>query len=387
MRVVTIVREICSSCWDEVHKARLATVVAVVQGIVRAGRLSAAVIGRNLTTKARPKHSIKRVDRLLGNFRWRAERWKLFRAIAAQVIRNRQRPLIIVDWTQAVGTQRALVAAAPIGGRAIPLHIEVHPEKDLGNAKVQTKFLHRLREVLPTGCRPIVISDAGFHGPFFSEVRRLGWDFLGRLRGTAKARVISDGSVVSKEDLYRKATLTPKDLGEFDLYTSARSVRTRLVLVRHRRRPGRKLPPPRSKDEREYRASARDPWLLVTSLDAHTAAAVVKLYAKRMQIEETFRDAKSHRFGWSLRSVRTDDIHRTAMLLLLATLAMLVVTLIGLAAERRGDHRGYQANTVRRRVLSFFSLGNAIIMRGAKLFLSLRELRATVILLGEAASL
>jgi hypothetical protein len=82
-----------------------------------------------------------------------------------------------------------------------------------------------------------------------------------------------------------------------------------------------------------------------------------------MQIEETFRDAKNHRFGWSLGDVRLSTPQRVAVLLTLAALAFLVVTLIGMAAERRGVHRGYQANTERRRVLSLLVLATAILRR------------------------
>jgi hypothetical protein len=53
-----------------------------------------------------------------------------------------------------------------------------------------------------------------------------------------------------------------------------------------------------------------------------------------------------------------------ANLLLLTTLAIIVVTLLGFEAERRHLHRGYQANTAKQRVLSFFVLGLAVLRRG-----------------------
>ena len=77
-------------------------------------------------------------------------------------------------------------------------------------------------------------------------------------------------------------------LGASTSTPAPKSVRANLVLVRSRRKPGRKLPPPTSKEEKEFRKAARDPWLLATSLERHDADAVVALYAMRMQIEETF---------------------------------------------------------------------------------------------------
>jgi hypothetical protein len=255
------------------------------------------------------------------------------------------------------------VAAAPIGGRALPVYLEVHPLKKLGNTAVERRFLSTLKMILPPECRPIIVSDAGFKGPFFEAVLAHGWDFVGRVRGTAKAKS-STGATLSKDKLYARASTKAKDLGFFQLFVRT-PLPCRLVVVRKRRKPGPKLPPPKNKEQRELRQSALDPWLLATSLKDGDANFIVGVYAKRMQIEETFRDAKNHRFGWSFGQVELSTVQRTTTLLVLASLALVVVTLIGMAAERRGDHRAYQANTVKqRRVLSFFVLACAILHRG-----------------------
>jgi hypothetical protein len=289
-----------------------------------------------------------------------------------------------VDWTQA-GAHVALVAAVPIGGRALPIYLEVHRLKKLGNAALEKRFLCSLGAVLPRECRPTIITDAGFKGPFFEAVRELGWDFVGRVRGTTKA-ICATGNLVSKEALYAQASVTPKDLGLFRLFVKHR-LPCRLVLVRKRRRPRRKLPPPLGKEERELRQSALDPWLLTTSLNDADAAFVVSIYAKRMQIEETFRDAKNHRFGWSFGDVRLSTPQRTATLLMLAVIALFVMTLIGMRAERHGEHRAFQANTVKTRVLSLFVLAAAILRRGDPPAVSYADLRISFAALSRAASL
>ena len=81
-----------------------------------------------------------------------------------------------------------------------------------------------------------------------------------------------------------------------------------------------------------------------------------------MQIEETFRDLKSHRFGWSFEDARTKSCARMAVMLLLAALASAMAMVAGLAAAAMGLERHYQANTIRtRRVLSLVYLGRAVI--------------------------
>jgi hypothetical protein len=360
MRVVDMVRELVGSCSSVVHAVRVTAVTALVEGIVRGGRLSPATIGRLLPGEAMPKHGIKRVDRLLGNPKMVGDRLFFFLAITHRLLRGCTRPVILVDWTQ-VGEHVALVAAVPIGGRALPIYVEVHPLKKLGNAAVEKRFLCALKAIIPSECRSVIVSDAGFKGPFFQAVLDQGWDFLGRVRGTTKA-ISSVGETIAKEQFYARASTTPTELGSFGLFVKQK-IPCRLVLVRKRRRPGRKRPPPACKEEREMRQAALDPWLLATSMSEGEASCIVGIYARRMQIEETFRDAKNHRFGWSLGDVSLSTPQRTAVLLTLAALSFLVVTLIGMAAERRGAHRGYQANTEKRRVLSFLVLAAAILRR------------------------
>ena len=378
MRVVEMVRDLVGRCSSVVHAVRVTAVTALVEGIVRGGRLSPATIGRVLAGRALPKHGIKRVDRLLGNPKMVGDRLFFFLAIAHRLLRGCIRPVILVDWTQA-GDHVALVAAVPIGGRALPIYVEVHPLKKLGNATVEKRFLCALKATIPPECRSVIVSDAGFKGPFFQAVLDQGWDFLGRVRGTTKA-VSSLGETISKEQFYARAATTPVELGFFGLFVQ-QQIPCRLVLVRKRRRPGPKRPPPACKGEREMRQAALDPWLLATSMSEGDAASIVGIYARRMQIEETFRDAKNHRFGWSLGDVRLSTPQRTAVLLTLAALAIVVVTLIGMAAERRGAHRGYQANTEKRRVLSFFVLAAAILRRESLDLYSLDDLLGSLALI------
>jgi hypothetical protein len=384
MRVGPMVRQMLKGCSVEMHSARLDAVVKAAEGIVRGGRLVPATIGRNLPGSAQPKHGIKCIDRLLGNPRLGRELMFIFLAVAHHLLRGCARPVILVDWTHVGGKHEALVAAVPIGGRALTIYLEVHPQKKLGNVAVEHDFLCALKAIVPENCRPIIVSDAGFKGPFFDAIREQGWDFVGRIRGTAKA-ISPCGQRISKEEFYAKASTTPTDLGAFELFVKQR-IPCRLVLVRKRRKPGRKPPPPRCKEERELRQAALDPWLLATSMPDGDAPYIVSLYAKRMQIEETFRDAKNHRFGWSFGDVRLSTTRRTANLLMLATLAMVVVTLLGMGAERCGAHRAYQANTERRRVLSFFVLACTMLRRGARRYLSIRQFRISLASIGNLAS-
>src|SRR5438067_2570326 len=81
-----------------IHAARLTALVAVVEALVSAGKLTLTHLGRNVASAAFPKHSIKRVDRLLGNRYLRTERPRLCRALTRWLLTATPRPVLIVDW-------------------------------------------------------------------------------------------------------------------------------------------------------------------------------------------------------------------------------------------------------------------------------------------------
>jgi hypothetical protein len=70
-----------------------------------------------------------------------------------------------------------------------------------------------------------------------------------------------------------------------------------------------------------------------------------------MQIEQTFRDTKSHRWGLGLRYGRCNDVERIQVLLLIGALATLMLWLAGLGARALHWTRRFQANTVRARAV------------------------------------
>lgn len=375
MRVGSMVRRICSGCRGAIHARRLAALEATVEALTVSERLSVTGIGGGLRSGALLKHSIKRVDRLLSNPRLQSERWDIFRSVAHHLVGDVARPVVLMDWTAMVDGFSALVAAVPVGGRALTIYEEVHPERSNNKPRVQARFLRRLGEILPAGSRPIIVVDAGFKAPFFKAVQQMGWDFIGRERQHVGIKLGTSEAWIFTKKAFAKARRTAKDLGMGILNkTEGKSFATRFVVIsspRHPNHPWRKRfrGDLGGKDREGYKRGAHQPWLLPTSLTDLPAEQIVALYAKRMQIEQIFRDLKNPRFGWSLRHARGYSAARLTILLLIATLATLVVTLVGLAVERSGRHRAYQANTVRTRVLSFFVLGGKILARNDPLIL------------------
>ena len=114
------------------------------------------------------------------------------------------------------------------------------------------------------------------------------------------------------------------------------------------------------KPSRAAAKRSKDPWLLVTSLpNKHNVGKkVVNIYQTRMQIEEGFRDMKSHRYGLGFDINLSKQKERISILILLTTLSALATTLIGWVVVKAAKHRRYLANSVKtRRVLSYHFIG------------------------------
>jgi hypothetical protein len=354
------------------HAKRVAACQRAVVAVVLGAALSLSGIALGVRSVTGYRHRIKSVDRLLGNGALHAVRTELYAALAARWLTGVRQLLLVIDWSDLTPDQRWhwLRASVAVEGRSVTLYEEAHPQHRLGNLKVHRQFLARVAELLPPDCEPIVMTDAGFHSTWFKAVSAQGWAFIGRVRGRD---MVQRGAGPWKRGmaLYGQATEQARDLGPH-AYVRSHPIEARLVLVRlpahgrHRlniygqRRAGRA--------SRKCARAARDPWLLAASrrLDHLTANTIVRLYAQRMRIEQSFRDTKNLRFGQGLHTTRSRTRERLQMLLLIGHLAAFVQRLIGEAAKARQLQLNFMAThrrtrpeistlTLARRILSSVS--------------------------------
>lgn len=266
---------------------------------------------------------------------------------------------MLIDWSDLNKAQTVFLlrASTPAGGRSLTLYEEVHTLKGKEKPRTHKKFLKNPRCILPEGCQPIVVTDAGFRSPWFREVQRLGWDWVGRIRNRDKCQLGPDEPWISCRALYCRATRVPKYLGEA-LLTVRNALRCRLVIYKAKAKGRKNLTrrgnqPAQSIKSQRNAARNREPWLLATSLpvDAWSAKRIVKIYATRMQIEEAFRDLKNARCGLSLELSGTSRVDRLANLVLVGSLTATFAWLVGKATELARQHRQFQANSTKHSVV------------------------------------
>lgn len=362
-----------------VHAGRLAAVWRTVEALLVGGRLSLTALAHSLSSETSLKHRIKAIDRLLANEELHGELGCFYAALLHPLFHAfRFQPLIVVDWTEH-GRVCVLSAAVVHDSRALPIYNEAHPRSSLGNDAVHRRFLGALKLLLPVDAKPIVVTDAGFQRPWFDEVSKMGWHFIGRIRNTTKYSY-DRREWFSTKALYADATAKPRSLGIVHLRRE-RSAPVRFVLFKKKLK-GRVHINKRGErssrtDVRKCARRAQEPWLLAVSPGLpRNARFVANAYAARFQIEQTFRDTKNARYGWGAKLALSKTPGRVAVLYLIATYARLACELVGIAAERMNLQRHFQANTSRRRVLSRFSLARLVF----------RELAVPIPALGEAMS-
>jgi Transposase DDE domain len=362
---------------EELDQRRKTAMVMATVSAMYARDVSLTAIGRHLSLvggRAQTKNNIKRADRLVGNTLLHGELDEIYTLVAHQLLFAITRPLILIDWTALDRSKtHALVASIPADGRAQIIYSMAVPQALLGSAGVERRFLQELSNIVPAHCHPIIVSDAGFKTSFCDEVTALGWDFITRIRGTTRVKR-NNKSFESVQKLMSAARRTsPVDYGTVVL-TPSRPRAVRLVMSK---KPTAKRlvktlsgKPRQGHRDKKQRKSHLEPWLLASSLHDSAAEQILSLYARRMLIEETFRDVKTARFGLSLEHSRGRP-ERLAVLLVIATLATLAQLCLGAIAEDQHIHYRFQANTVRlKRVLSLTRLALELLRTNAHLDLT-----------------
>jgi hypothetical protein len=331
-------REFVGELMPDMHALRVVSLANGVVGVLNAAVLSIHAIGQAYAqvAKIRPKSGIKQVDRTLSNDKVAVDdvlaNWVPF------VIGAREQVVVLLDWTEFPEDDQATLCAyvATSHGRATPLAWKTVPKKQRKGRRtsIEQDFVTKLHSWVKPHVQVTLVADRGFGGQGLYELLLLyGWDFVIRFRGNIlvehagdKRRAVDWLGAQGRAKMLRNVRVT--DDG-FEVPA---------VVVVHDRR-------------------MKDVWCLATSLNNKAASEIVRIYAKRMTIEESFRDAKDLHFGLGLSATHIRDADRRDRLLLLVAIAVALLTLLGAAGEKAGLDRLLKANTVQRRTHSLFRQG------------------------------
>lgn len=352
-----------------IHENRINAVLDASSALRDSQNLSLSQIGRSVKGASDVKHKIKKVDRLEGNKHLHEELDILYKALSSYVFtylsQDISLPIVIdVCFMKDDRAIQMLSAEVATKGRTLPLYWKVFEE---GELKKQTQdFLKELFHCIPSDRKVIVIMDAGFHCEWFETIETFGWFWVCRVRQGKSLKFSESEDWLTIKDFIPQVKEKTTNYEQV-LLTRRHEYFCRLVTTK-REPKGRKVKDSRGNTHGKigsgrYKSGMKEPWILATNLPSeYKSTEIVNLYAKRMQIEESFRDLKSHQFGLCARYIRTKCVHRWGVKMLLAAIVQITYWVIGVIGHSQGLQRRYQANTVRdRKVFSYFTLGKLII--------------------------
>ena len=235
MQAITVLQKCLSAVFSQMHASRRDVLLGAVTTLLLGRRLILMDLARAWPGAKRVRAPLKRLDRLRSNRHLANEAEPLYAAMARWLIRS-TRPVIVIDWSdlKVDGSLHLLRAAIPVGGRTLTVLEAIYPECEKNSPHVERAFLQRLKVLLPGGVKPILVTDAGFRTPWFRRVRKLGWDYLGRVRHRTRVPLATGGEWIANRTLHRQARTRPTRFHAVRIVHNA-PWPCDLVLVRKRR--------------------------------------------------------------------------------------------------------------------------------------------------------
>ena len=328
---------------DDLHAKRVKSLAGATLGAIQSASLAVGLIGQGLAlARGRlTKHAVKQVDRLLSNQGIDVD--DLLGHWVPYVVGKRDSITVAMDWTEfdADGQATIMLSLLSRHGRATPLVWLTVDKATLKNRRngYEYQVLVRLAEILPADVRVRIVADRGFgdHKLYRVLSEELKFDFVIRFRGNI-AVTATDGEARAAAD-WVGAGGRARTLRGAAVTAQAYPVAT-VVCVRAK--------------------GMKEPWCLAASTADEPARALIKLYARRWEIEGGFRDTKDLRFGMGLGSMHVSTPDRRDRLWLINAFAVVLLTLLGAAGEQLGYDRHLKTNTSKRRTHSLFRQGSML---------------------------
>jgi len=273
------------------------------------GWLSKAALARCLPLGTGPKEREQRLYRFLDNIRLTPELLIPLHVALACGTKFRERLPMILDQTTIRGIETLLIGLV-FEGRVLPIAFSCFMEKFIHKSQniLEHSLILAAMSCFPVEFRPLVILDRGYaRVSLLIHLKEEGIPFLCRakrsvmvyLQGQTKGQTLGRFKI-KREQLLRYSIL----------YHSRKKEPLDLIIY----------------FGKEY----KEPWyLLVPSGTSLTAEEIVELYAKRMSIEQGFRDWKTHLGVRGLVFYGANPAPRLTRLLLAFSLSYLLCLALG----------------------------------------------------------
>lgn len=339
------------AAWTEANlqlgdKRRSRALGEMVWGLIQAGVVAFAAIGRKMAGPAEEASNIKKA------FRWchnklvdvAAVQQTLIRLLVPRAALNveglGQVAVVAIDWhSYDHGDVSGLRVSLMTGSRALPLLWYEFKSSELKDRmhEIELRVLQDLLRYRPEGVKWLTLLDAGFKHPELLDLLEKAGFYV--VRSGSKLVVHSGRACWTNIGNLPVATGQIVEFGW--LYWNrknprrVRLVSARLYDIKPRKR-GR-----RTRQAGRYKS--RQPGLcpVITNLpfEACSAVVVIRLYARRFEIEHSFRDIKNSTLGMDMEHVHLLEATTYSRLMCIVALAETTLWLAGSEVETRGLHR------------------------------------------------
>ncbi|NJM94576.1 MAG: IS4 family transposase [Cytophagales bacterium] len=316
----------------EERLTRLKTLCWLMVGIYMGQTPHSNKLASHIIGTAKKLSKAKRLRRWLSNPKVRVRAW--YRPVAEgllnQAAQSHQQIRLIVDGTRIGSRHQLLMVALAYRRRALPIAWTwVRQKRGHSSAKQQQALLSYVKELMPPEVSVVLLGDSEFGAvPVLKLLESWQWGYV--LRQTSKHTWREPDSAIwhkfgSLGQRGQKAWMPQV------IFCQSDPIMLNLAAVWH---------------PNEVR-----PWLLVTNLD--NLALALRLYSRRMWIEEMFGDFKAN--GFDLEALRLRHFLRLSRFTLAA--ALLYVWLLAFASKVVKNGQRQLIDRTEARHLSYFRIG------------------------------
>jgi hypothetical protein len=311
---------------------RLTNLILLMMGIFQSRSVQLNVVARKTPVRAKKLSIVKRLARFLDNHAVRVRPW--YDPYAQEVLQaaaSAGQVHLIIDASKVAFGFRLLMVSVAYHRRSLPITWTwAKGSRGHTTTATQLKLLAHVKDLLPPGVKVSLVGDCEFGCPLLLEhLDHWGWDYALRQPGDHLVMLRGSGQ-------WQRLDSLPLGYGQplwmgHVLLTQANAYPTSLVLY--------------------WKRGEKKPWFLATNL--LDPRAVLRLYRRRMWIEEMFGDMKKH--GFDLESSHLRHFLRLSRLTL--AVCLLYLWLVAMAEHVILTHQADQVDRSDRRDLSLFRLG------------------------------
>jgi hypothetical protein len=313
-------------------ESRLTNLIYLMMGLFQARSVQLPIVARKTPIRAKKLSIVKRFERFLQNAAVRVRPWyHPFVQPLLQSAANAGAIHLIIDASKVAFGFRLLMVSLAYQRRSLPIAWTwCTGSRGHSSTATQVKLLEYVYRLLPRQTPVTLVGDSEFGRPLLIEnLRFWGWNYALRqpgdnlvmLRGTGKWQRLDHFPLLRGQPIW---------IGRV-LLTKASPYPTHLLLY--------------------WQAGEDKPWYLATNL--LDPRAVLRLYRRRMWIEEMFGDMKKHGFDLEASHLR----HFLRLSRLTLAVCLLYLWLVALAEHVILSKLTDEIDRTDRRDLSIFRLG------------------------------